>query len=292
MSFLLCLGALVLSYALYLPSLALSYAAGAIDYPTKRKTHAIPTARGGGFSFFTAFSVALLVSPVSAELKIALLVGGSVIFLVGFFDDCISLSPPQKLAGQFAAAATYIFISGSDNLLLGFLTLAWTVYLTNAINLTDGLDGLAGGICSGEALCLAIIALVFGHTDVTLAASLLLFAVIGFLPRNFPHAKIFMGDCGALFLGFTLAVLSSRLVSDSGSLLCLFSVLLVFRLPTYDTNISIIRRSVRGKNPFRADKEHFHHKLLALGFTKECAALALITASLALGFVGVIISTL
>ena len=286
------LGAFLLSYLLYVPSLMLSFAAGAIDYPSKRKSHAFPTARAGGLSFFISFSIACLVLPIQAGFKAALLTSGVLVFAVGILDDCISLSPPQKLAGQFLAVATYIFISGETSPIQGAFTLIWALFLTNAINLTDGLNGLAGGICSGEAICLAVIALIFDNSDIFLCSLLLLCSVLGFLPRNFPQAKIFMGDCGALFLGYTLAILSSKLVFESGSLVCLLATLLVFRLPTYDTNISIIRRVLSGKNPFKADNGHFHHHLVALGFTKECATLALVSISLALGFLGVVISIL
>ena len=166
------------------------------------------------------------------------------------------------------------------------------MFLSNAINLCDGLDGLAGGLCASESLCLGALALIFGNGDVFICALALLGAIAGFLPRNFPRARIFMGDCGALFLGFTLGALSSRLVFESGSILCLIATPLTFRIPTYDTNLSIVRRLIKGKNPFRADKGHFHHKLLRWGFSKECATLALVTASLFFGLVGIIIASL
>ena len=284
--------AFLLSYSLFLPSLALSYRLGAMDIPNTRKLHSFPVARGGGFAFFLTFCVLLAISHVEISLKISLLLGGGTIFLVGFLDDTVTLSPFQKLAGEFGAAATFIFASGEKDLLESVLTFAWIIFLTNAINLTDGLNGLAGGICSSEALCLGVIALIFGNFDVLCCSLLLLGATLGFLPRNFPRAKIFMGDCGALFLGFTLAALSSHLVFESGSIVCLLAILLVFRVPTYDTNFSIIRRVIRGKNPFRADKGHFHHRLLQHGFSHECATLALVTVSLFFGLVGIVIASL
>lgn len=284
--------AFLFSYTLYFPSLALSYRIGAIDVPNARKMHSFPIARGGGLAFFVAFSVLLALSHVNYELKISLLLGGATIFLVGFLDDTVSLSPFQKLAGQFGAAAVFIFTSGNKTLVEGVFTFAWIMYLSNAINLTDGLNGLAGGICASESLCLAVISLIFGNFEVLLCSLLLLGATLGFLPRNFPHAKIFMGDCGALFLGFILAALSSHLVFESGSIVCLLAILLVFRVPTYDTNLSIIRRLIKRKNPFKADKGHFHHHLLRWGFSKECATLALITVSLFFGLVGIVIASL
>lgn len=280
------------TYVLFFPSLILSYKIGAIDIPNSRKMHALPTARAGGLSFFVVFSTLLILSPVNLELKIPLIFGGTTIFLVGFLDDSVSLSPIQKLAGQFSAASIYIFLEGEKPLAEGILTLIWLIFLSNATNLIDGLNGLAGGICTSESLCLAVIALCIGNFNIFLCALILLGSVLGFLPHNFPKAKIFMGDCGALFLGFTLAALSSKLVFESQSILCLLSTLLIFRVPTYDTNLSIVRRLIKGKNPLKADKEHFHHQLLKKGFTKECTTLALVTLSLIFGFIGIILSVI
>ena len=140
------ISAYLLSYVLYFPALAISYKAGAIDLPNSRKTHIFPTARAGGFAFFVTFCAFLLLSPIEMEAKTPLIIGGTVIFLVGFFDDTISLSPFKKLAGQFLAAAVYIFVSNEKSLLEGILTLAWLMFMANATNLSDGLNGLAGGI--------------------------------------------------------------------------------------------------------------------------------------------------
>ena len=285
---------LLLSYLLFYPSLALSHAFGAIDMPNNRKIHSKPTARSGGFAFFLSIIVLLVIIPTNIELKIPLCLGSTVIFLIGFFDDVIDISPFVKLSGQFLALAVYHFtaelLDYKTSVLQGVISAVWIIFITNATNLIDGLDGLASGVCASEALCLTIVALLFRNNDVMICSLLLLGTISGFLPRNFPHAKIFMGDCGALFLGFTLGVLSSRLVFESKSIICLLAIFLIFRIPIYDTNLSIIRRLIKRQNPFKADKGHFHHMLLRHGFTKECASLALITASLFFGFVGIIIS--
>jgi len=282
----------LLSFVMFFPALALSERIGAIDIPSQRKIHSTPTSRCGGLAFFTSFSVLLAISPVEASLKIPLVLSGAIMFLVGLFDDARSLTPFQKLAGEFLAVGCYILLSGGKPLAQSVLTFVWMMFLSNAINLCDGLDGLAGGLCATESLCLGALALIFGNGDVFICALALLGAIAGFLPRNFPRARIFMGDCGALFLGFTLGALSSRLVFESGSILCLIATLITFRIPTYDTNLSIVRRLINGKNPFRADKGHFHHRLLRWGFSKECATLALVTASLFFGLVGIIIASL
>ena len=282
------------AYCLFPTSLTLSNLVGAIDYPNTRKSHSVPTARGGGFAFFISFSVVLIVFPIELDLKLPLILGGTFIFLIGFLDDAINISPFMKLSGQFLALAVYHFITElleyNVSISIDILVAIWVIFITNATNIIDGLNGLAGGICASEALCLAITSLFFGNKDVMLCSFFLLSAIVGFLPHNFPHAKIFMGDCGALFLGFTLAVLSSRLVIASQSTLCILAILLIFRIPIYDTNLSIFRRLLKRQNPFKADKHHFHHYLLRHGFTKECASLALITASLFFGFLGIVIA--
>ncbi len=282
------------SYCLFPTSIALSNLVGAIDYPTIRKSHSTPTARGGGLSFFVAFSMVLIIFPIDLELKLPLLLGGSFIFLIGFLDDAIDISPFMKLSGQFFSLAVYHFVSEfldyNVSIFKGILIALWIIFITNATNIIDGLDGLAGGICASESLCLGIIAMFFGNVDIMICSFFLLGAIVGFLPHNFPRAKIFMGDCGALFLGFTLAILSSRLMIESESTLCILAMLLIFRVPIYDTNLSIFRRLIKRKNPFKADKNHFHHYLIRHGFTKECASLLLITLSLLCGFCGIIIS--
>ena len=289
-----CLITSLVSYCLFPTSTALSNLVGAIDFPNKRKSHTIPTPRGGGFAFFIAFSLVLIVFRVDLDLKLPLLLGGTFIFLIGFLDDAISISPFMKLSGQFFALALYHFISEildyNLSIFQGFFMAIWVIFITNATNIIDGIDGLSAGVCASESLCLCVVALIFNNQNILVCSIFLFSAIIGFLPHNFPNAKIFMGDCGALFLGFTLSVLSSRLVVESGNTLCLLSTLLIFLVPLYDTSFSIFRRLIQKQNPFKADKKHFHHLLLEHGFTKECASLFLITISLSLGILGIVMS--
>lgn len=282
------------SLALFYPSVRLANTVGAIDFPNERKIHARPTARLGGLTFFAPFCILLPFLPIDSGLKISLITGGTVIFAVGLLDDTVNLSPFAKLSGQFLASAFYLFFTFNQedsiyNKIFGIITLFWLIFITNATNLCDGLDGLAGGIASTQAFCLSVIALILESYDVLLCSSLLLFGILGFLPRNVPPAKIFMGDCGSLFLGFILSALSIRLVYESQSIVALLAIPLVFRVPTADAIQSFFRRIIKRKNPFMADKGHFHHKLLDMGFSKECAALALITVSLFFGFISIII---
>ena len=289
-----CLITSLVSYCLFPTSTALSNLVGAIDFPNKRKSHTIPTPRGGGFAFFIAFSLVLIVFRVNLDLKLPLLLGGTFIFLIGFLDDAISISPFMKLSGQFFALALYHFISEildyNLSIFQGIFMAIWVIFITNATNIIDGIDGLSAGVCASESLCLCVVALIFDNHNILVCSIFLFSAIIGFLPHNFPNAKIFMGDCGALFLGFTLSVLSSRLIVESKSSLTLLSIILIFLVPLYDTSFSIFRRLIQKQNPFKADKKHFHHLLLKYGFTKECASLFLITISLSLGILGIVVS--
>lgn len=287
------LGAFLLTFVLFKPSLLLARAVGAIDIPIGRKMHSRPTARVGGFAFFVAFIVFLPLLPISTELKVSLLLGSGIIFLTGFFDDALQISPFVKLSGQLFATAVYLLSANFQmHVLYGVFILFWIVFITNAINLIDGLDALAGGISGSIALALSVISMIFSSYDISLVSLLLLFAVLGFLPRNMPPARIFMGDCGALTLGFLLATLSTRLIFESRSLLCSIAVVLLFRVPSADTVQCFIRRIATGKNPFEADRGHFHHKLLRYGFKPECASLLLITVSLLLCLISIVIASL
>lgn len=281
--------AFLLSHSLFAPALALSHKIKALDMPNQRKIHTQVIARGGGFMFFAPFVILVLIMPLESSFKIGLAIGGTVTFLVGFWDDAISLSPFQKLAGQSLGAAVYILIRGSSGILSGIALFCWLVFLENAINLCDGLDGLASGISASQSVCLFAISIFFRNFDALVCLTLLLGVILGFLPRNFPNAKIFMGDCGALFLGFVLGALSAELILGGPWAILVLSAYLIFRIPIADATFSFFRRAVRRKNPFAADQGHFHHRLLAWGFTKECATLALITATLFFGLLGVLL---
>lgn len=281
--------AFLISFFLFLPSLSISKLTGAIDYPSARKIHSIPTARGGGISLFFSFALLMLVSPIRFEIKIPLILGGGVAFIIGFLDDARSLDPFQKLSGITLACGIYIFTKQTNSIIENILIFIWLIFITNATNLSDGLNGLAGGTSASQALCLAAISIICGNMTIFLISSLLLGSIVGFLPRNFPNAKIFMGDCGALFLGFTLGAISSELIIEHPTALSAVSIYLIFRMTIADAVLSFLRRAAKGKNPFKADKGHFHHRLLNWGFTTDCAALALVSASLFFGLIGVII---
>lgn len=285
--------AFMLSYILFTPTMLIAWSIGAIDLPGKRKIHRYPTARLGGLSMILPFCLLILPLSASIEYKLPLILGSVIIFFIGSIDDISPISPIAKLTGQACAASVYVLstelIGGSKPMISHIFEFIWIIFICNAINLSDGLDGLAGSLTASALLCLSVSALFLGSHDAISVTLLLLFAVLGFLPHNISPAKIFMGDCGSLFLGFVLGVISSHLISESKNIPFAIGTMIILFVPLSDTVYSFLRRLVRGKNPLKADRGHFHHRLLDLGFSSECAALSLICASLFFGLVGILV---
>ena len=290
--------AFLMSFSLFPFSLRFSRWIGAQDVPSARKIHKKITPRAGGVAFFVSFSVFISLARLySSSFKLSFLIGGALIFLVGLFDDVKGLSPIQKLAGQAGAAAVPVFFgtefyrgpASHITLLWGGASVLWMLFLTNAINLSDGVDGLAAGSSISFSLTLALFAFIIPERDVFWTALLLGASLLGFIPHNRHPAKIFMGDCGSLFIGYSLSLLSLRWFSLSPSPLNAIAIILLFFVPVSDTLQSFLRRLRHGKSPFAADKEHLHHKLLSHGFSPQCTALAMITVSAFFEFVAVLL---
>ncbi len=255
---------------------------GAIDKPDQRKVHATAMPRLGGLAIFVAFIVACLTAFDISGPYTGLIIGTCIIFLVGMLDDIYQLSAWVKLFGQIIAAAVAIyfgiivyFVNNPFNgvLNLGLLsipvTFLWIVGVTNAINLIDGLDGLAGGVSGIAAITMGIIALLQGQSQAAWAAFLLVAAIAGFLPYNFYPARTFMGDGGSNLLGFVLACLAIMGATKSAALISLFIPIVILGIPIFDTFFAIIRR-INNKTPiFKPDKDHLHHRLLALGMSQR-----------------------
>ncbi|MGO4530730.1 glycosyltransferase family 4 protein [Paenibacillus sp. 2TAF8] len=264
---------------------------GAMDTPNARKVHTRIMPRLGGLGIFLAFiiTVAALLPFVSAwfttrdmSFVSAFLVGGSIIVLIGALDDRFELSAKVKLLGQIVAASVVVF---GFNIRVDFvnipfqdayssletwvsipLTILWIVGVTNAINLIDGLDGLAAGV-SGIAIgTIAVMSFLMGNMMIALMCLVLLGSIIGFLFFNFHPAKIFMGDTGSLFLGFSLAMLS-MLGFKQIAVVSFITPLIIIGVPLSDTLFAIIRRAVQRKPIFSPDKGHLHHCLRELGFS-------------------------
>ena len=277
---------------------------GAIDVPKdNRRVHKVPTPRLGGLAIFLGFIVALFYKDGFKPEMFGILTGASIIVTLGFFDDIKPLSAKFKLLVQIIAAIIVIhsgvrinavtnplFFMFPDSPLIRFgvwsypLTLIWIVGITNAINLVDGLDGLAAGISAISAITLLIAAMSTGQELAAFLAAILAASTIGFLPYNFNPAKIFMGDSGALFLGFMLSVISVTGALKSAAALSILIPIFAIGLPIFDTLFAMVRRTLSGKSMMEADKGHLHHKLLEAGMSQKQAVLTLYSISAVLGF--------
>lgn len=261
---------------------------GAIDIPTdNRRMHKSPVPRAGGLGVFVAFLIASVIFFADALILVPMLTGGLVIIAAGIADDAYRISAYQKLIFQILGAVV-AFLFGARVYMGGFIgsafiSVIWLVLLTNAFNLIDGLDGL----CSRTAIFASLGLLVLGSSPL---AAVLAGALVGFLPFNLRPAKMFLGDTGAMFVGFTLGIISLDLVAKNKGAGTLLPVLLIFALPVSDTGFSVLRRIAKGKSPFSPDRGHFHHKLVDKGFSHGEASLLLSLLSLALCAVGVMIN--
>ncbi|KUO72956.1 MAG: hypothetical protein APF77_10720 [Clostridia bacterium BRH_c25] len=276
---------------------------GAIDVPgDDRRVHKVPIPRLGGLAIFLGFMAGLLYLIDIDSKMFGVLIGAAIIVTLGFFDDIKPLPAKFKFVVQVIAAIIVIrsgvviprvsnplyFILGEEYIEFGIwaypLTLFWIVGVTNAINLVDGLDGLAAGISTISAATLFVAALNTGQPFAAILAALLAASTLGFLPYNFNPAKIFMGDTGALFLGYMLSVISVIGVLKGAAALSILVPIFAIGLPIFDTLFAMIRRTLSGKPMMEADKGHLHHKLLDAGMSQKQAVLTLYSISAVLGF--------
>lgn len=258
-------------------------AAGYYDAPGERKIHKYPIPRLGGIAIWLGFMLALAVIWLfswKSELGNALpgvLAGGAIVFVLGLLDDLFNLSPYLKLAVQFIAALTAFFfgvqisnldLPGAQLLVLNALslpvTVIWLVGLMNAMNFIDGIDGLAAGVTTLSALTLTVVAMFTNQPSSALLAALLAGSSLGFLVYNFHPARIFMGDSGALFCGFSLACIAVTGVLKTKVVVMLLPMF-VLSVPILDITYSVFRRILKGKNPFLPDASHIHHQFLKAG---------------------------
>jgi len=237
---------------------------------------------GGGLAIFCGFFLASLIVDFSA---LPLFLGGFVIMITGLIDDHKGLSPAWKFAGQFLAVIIYVsfgprieFITNpfGGMLYLGALavplTVLWMVSVINVMNFIDGLDGLATGIATISALALFSIAFDFGRMDAALVSILVVGCAAGFLPFNFNPAKVYLGDAGAMFLGFLLAAIATEGALKGAATIGLTVPILILAVPVGDAFFAIVRRLQQGVPVYEADRSHFHHRLLDLGYSQRQVA--------------------
>ncbi|MEN6460038.1 MAG: MraY family glycosyltransferase [Syntrophomonas sp.] len=299
------LSAIVVAYLLVPVSIKIAHRVGAIDEPDKRKVHSQAMPRFGGLAIFISFMLCMIFLVKVSGPFTGIVWGAGIVFLVGMLDDIFQLSPWVKLAGQIVAASVAIyfgvmvsFVTNPFNGMLGLgyfsipLTLLWIVGVTNAINLIDGLDGLAAGVSSIAAATMGIVALLQGQSMVAMVAFLLVASILGFLPYNFHPARTFMGDGGSNFLGFILGCLAVTGLAKSAALISLLMPIVILGIPIFDTFFAIIRR-INNKAPiFRPDKAHLHHRLMAMGCSHRGSVLIIYGISCVFGTVAVFLTML
>ena len=259
------------------------------DYPHARKVHAEAIPRFGGVAIFLAsviitLPVLLLNNTIGQAFRTnqrelgALLGAAALIFAMGLIDDLCHLRVRYKFLAQLFAALIVcgfgvrieaVAVEGLFSLNLGFwswpLTLLWIIGVTNAVNFIDGLDGLAGGIAAITCVVIALLAIISGQVVLAVLMLALLGSLIGFLAFNINPARIFMGDCGSLFLGFMLATASVHCASKSATLVALALPVLALGVPIFDILFSMLRRVLERRSIFSADRSHIHHRLLDMG---------------------------
>lgn len=280
---------------------------GAIDVPKdNRRMHKVPIPRLGGLAIFLGFFCAVLVfADIDNEMR-GILIGAVIIVVLGVIDDVMALSAKLKFVVQIGAALVPVlcgvqidifsnFFGGDSFINLGFLsipvTVIWIVAITNAVNLIDGLDGLACGVSSIACFSLLIIAIAVKEPATAIIIAALAGSCIGFLPYNLNPAKIFMGDTGATFLGFILATISVQGLFKFYTVVSFAVPFLILGLPIFDTTLAIIRRVASGRSPMQADRGHFHHKLIDMGFSQKQTVAILYALSAILGMTAVVLTT-
>lgn len=288
---------LLLSFAIsvfLLPRLGkLASRIGLIDLPGRRKIHLEPKPLVGGLAMSLAVAITGLLFIPLFNLR-GFYAGVVLLVITGFLDDFNELGHRYKFVVQIIAAVFVMYFSNvylhtfGDLLSIGpiyfhfsvpIITIIGIVGVCNAINMMDGLDGLAGGICLTAFSSFAFLSFVDNQSTLMLLSLAICGSLIAFLIYNWHPSKLFMGDAGSIFLGFTAAFISIAMTQEPGSLIRPVEPLLVLTVPIVDTVTVMIRRLMKGKNPFYADKGHLHHILLKLGFSKRQTAAIIILLS-------------
>ena len=253
----------------------------ALDIPDARKVHKSPIPRLGGLGIFIGFLIGYMIFGENTIQMNSILIGSFIIVLTGMFDDIKPISAKSKLFGQICASAVIAFYGNillnnvtvfGLNIEFGYfaypITILFIVACTNIINLIDGLDGLSSGISSIFYLSTIIICFFQGRfMELELLLSLIMLgSTLGFLIHNFHPAKIFAGDSGALFMGFTIAVIS-LLGFKTTAITSVFIPLMILAVPILDTLFAIIRRLLKHQSISTPDKQHLHHQLLKMNFS-------------------------
>ena len=261
---------------------------GAIDMPNARKVHKVPIPRMGGLAIFGSFLLGYMLFARTSVQMLSILIGGFIIILTGVFDDIKPVWSKAKFILHILAACVVVFYGNivlEDITFLGLylsfpmplnyiITILFIVGITNAINLIDGLDGLASGVSTIYFATISIIAFILNRMEGldTILSLIMLGATLGFLLHNFHPAKIFLGDTGSYFLGFLISVIA-LLGYKGATLTTLIIPIVILAIPIFDTALAIFRRLLKGEGIMAPDKEHFHHQLLKMKFSVPATVL-------------------
>ncbi len=298
--------ALGITYAVTPVVTRLCRALGAVDEPGRRRINLKRVPNMGGLAIFTGFVSAILIGPAGAGEHPGIILGASFILILGIVDDISGLSPRLKLLGQGGAAFILIFTGVSiefiSNPLTGGiihlgvwsipLTLFWTVGIVNTLNLIDGLDGLAAGISTIAAITLFAVSLQEGRIASAFMTAALAGSALAFLRFNFHPARIFLGDGGAMLVGYLLAAISITGALKSAAAVTVFVPVLALGIPIFDTAFAILRRLYNSRPIYKADHGHLHHRLLALGWSQKQVAIVVYAISSLLGGLAVLVNGL
>lgn len=307
--FLALLVALVVSFLASPIVKTFAYKVGAVDVPKdNRRMHHVPIPRLGGLAIFLGFIVSILLFAEMTDQFRSILLGAVIIVVLGVVDDITPLPAKFKFLIQIAAAlipalnGVVIHVLSNPNLLsenpywdMGALsvpiTVLWIVAITNAVNLIDGLDGLAIGVSAISATTVLVISLLVSEVQVAVVMAALVGACVGFMPYNINPAKMFMGDTGATFLGYILACMSVEGLFKSWAIISFAVPFLILGLPIFDTAFAFIRRIAHGQSPMQADRSHIHHRLIDMGLNQKQAVATLYVISAILGLSAVVLTT-
>ena len=264
-------------------AIRLCYRWGLLDHPEDRKIHKVSTPLAGGLVLFPLILTGLVFMPLPVERLIYLAVAITAIFITGLWDDKHRIHFSTKFLFQTAAALFVIkagflfdldrifFLKGTDfqpsYIFSVFITVLWIVGITNAVNLIDGVDGLAAGLSLIAFAGIGALSLASGSLTPAIPCIIMVGGILGFLRYNIFPAQTFLGDSGSLLLGFTLSVASIVKSAKTSTFLVLVVPVLFLAIPMLDTSLAFTRRAIQKKNPFQADREHLHHRLLELNFS-------------------------
>ncbi|TCD45589.1 undecaprenyl/decaprenyl-phosphate alpha-N-acetylglucosaminyl 1-phosphate transferase [Streptococcus sp. X16XC17] len=297
----------------------LSFRIGAVDNPNARRINKIPMPTAGGLAIFFAFAISSLWILPAIVTRISfhgtylnyifpIVLAGGIIILTGLLDDIKELRPMPKMMGMLLAASIiWIFTDFRfDDFKIPFggplvhfapwlsfcLTVLWIVAITNAVNLIDGLDGLVCGVSIISLMTMGIVSYFFlpdSSIFLTLTIFVLVAAIAGFLPYNYNPAIIYLGDTGALFIGFMIGVLSLQGLKNSTAV-AVVTPMIILGVPLTDTVVAIVRRTLSGQKFYEADRMHLHHRLLSLGLTHRGTVLVIYAISFVFSLISLLLN--